>query len=346
VYKSIAVYIAVFAVSYFGVRRFRRWSLARELIDVPNERSSHTVPTPRGGGLVIAAVSMLAFFIYSFTNGENFFWAYFAGALIVAVISLADDFRTLSPLVRIIFHGFAAVLAVWAYGGFEWFWIPFYGIVNIGISGKILAFLWIVWLINAYNFMDGIDGIAATQSITAGIGWSLIGYLLGIDEIGFFGAVLALSSMGFVMLNWQPAKIFMGDVGSAFLGYSFAVMPLLAITRVQKPEASAIMPWIGVWLVWFFVFDSVFTFLKRLLRGAKVWQPHREHIYQKLVISGLSHSRVTMLYALFSIVLGAVLLISLWNAWKLEKTVLGVVLLETVLLVLIWVKYGAARKTL
>lgn len=333
-YKIFAVYIAVFGATYVGVELFRRWSLARQLIDVPNERSSHSVPTPRGGGLIIGLVSLLTFILYLVVRGENFYWVYFAGASIVLIVSLIDDVRELSPFLRIICHGLAAGITVWAFGGFEWLWIPFYGIVETGAWGTAFAFLWILWLINAYNFMDGIDGIAATQSITAGIGWSFSGLLLSIEGVGFYGGVLAAASFGFLLLNWQPAKIFMGDVGSAFLGYSFAVLPLLAIKKAQNATVESILPWVGVFLVWFFVFDSVYTLLKRLLRGAKIWQPHREHIYQRLVIAGLGHAKVTLIYGAASLILVFVLLTAMWNSWGFESTVLAAVLFETALLII------------
>ena len=339
-YKILAVYFAVFAASFVGVSLFRRWSLRREMLDMPNERSSHSVPTPRGGGLIICAVSILTFLAYTSYEGEGFlyYWSYFAGALIVAVVSLIDDVRTLSPFVRIFCHCLAAGFLVWSIGGFGWLLIPFYGIVETGFGGDVLAFLWIVWLINAYNFMDGIDGIAGTQTITAGVGWILAGIFLGFADVSFYAGVLAFSAFGFLILNWQPAKIFMGDVGSAFLGYSFAFLPLLAIKRAQNPSVESILPWIGVFLVWFFVFDSVFTFLKRLLRGAKVWQPHREHIYQKMVIAGLSHSSVTIIYGLASAVLVSVVAGALKYSWNFEKTLFATVFLETILLVVFWQK--------
>lgn len=333
VYKILAVYIAVFAATFLGVEIFRRWSLERNLLDIPNERSSHTVPTPRGGGLVIFAVSMAALLIDFLINGGRFFWGYFGGALIVASISLLDDLRTLSPLVRIVCHCLGAFLSVWLLGGFHWLLVPFYGIVQLGVLGDVAAFLWIVWLINAYNFMDGIDGIAATQSVTAGAGWFLTGVIFGIDNIGFLGGVLAASSFGFLLLNWQPAKIFMGDVGSAFLGYSFAVLPLLAINETPNPSIQSVFPWISAVLVWFFVFDSVYTLFRRLLRGAKVWQPHREHIYQNLVIAGLTHARVTILYGAATLILIAVLAAALVYGWSFEQSVFPFVFLETVLLI-------------
>lgn len=332
--KLFAIYFFVFGASYLGVEIFRRWSLKREIIDIPNERSSHTVPTPRGGGFVICLVSTFFVFLYSFVFGEKIYWSYFAGAVIVALISLIDDIKTISPFLRIMFHSSAAVLVIWELGAFEQVLVPFYGTVNLEYLGVVLTFLWIVWLINSYNFMDGIDGLAAIQAVTAGIGWSLTGYSSGADLIGFYGATFAASSLGFLIHNWQPAKIFMGDVGSAFLGYSFAVLPLLAI-KTWKFEASLpILPWIAVLFVWFFVFDSVYTFVKRLFRRERVWEAHREHIYQKLVISGLPHALVTLLYGGASAALVLITLLIFRFSMSFESLILPLVFAESIFLMI------------
>lgn len=335
-FKIITVYFVVFLTTFLGVVFFRRWSLRRDLLDIPNERSSHTEPVPRGGGVVICLVSILTFLIFSTVSGEVFYWTYFAGALIVAIISLVDDIKPISPLLRLLFHSLAAGLIVFELGGFERFLLPFYGIVYTGFFGKILAFLWIIWLINAYNFMDGIDGIAAVQAVTAGFGWCLTGYVFGLPSIGFLGGLLAVSSLGFLMLNWQPAKIFMGDVGSAFLGYSFAVIPLLCLKRIESPVVEGIFPWIAVTMVWFFVFDSGVTFIRRLVRGEKVWEAHRQHIYQQLVISGFSHAFITVIYGLASLLVVGALVLALNYSLVFDRTVVSLVIIETILLLLFW----------
>ena len=337
-YKELAIYFGVFTITIIGVNAFRLWSIDRQLLDIPNDRSSHIHPTPRGGGVIICLVSLVTFCIYLIYTGQTIKWSFFAGALIVALISLIDDVKTISPLFRILFHSLAAGLVVFELGGFEKVYISFYGNIEIGLVGYVFAFLWIVWLINAYNFMDGIDGIAALQAVTAGIGWCLIGYIYGADDISFLGGVLASASLGFLIFNWQPAKIFMGDVGSAFLGYSFAVLPILCLKRVNSIENVGFLPLIGILLVWFFLFDSVLTFLKRLFRREKVWQAHREHIYQKLLIAGSTHSKITTIYGLASIILVLTLVIFLKYSLSFEKIVLPVTLIETVLLLLILLK--------
>jgi UDP-N-acetylmuramyl pentapeptide phosphotransferase/UDP-N-acetylglucosamine-1-phosphate transferase len=161
--------------------------------------------------------------------------------------------------------------------------------------------LWIVWLTNAYNFMDGIDGIAATQTITAGIAWFLLGYKFDIPVASFFGLILAVTNAGFLLHNWSPAKIFMGDVGSAFLGFTFAFLPLSACK--ESTQNSKYFCLIGLLFVFPFIFDTIFTISRRLMNGEKVWRAHRSHLYQRLVIRGYSHQFVTILYGIISLII-------------------------------------------
>lgn len=301
--------ITVFLATYGGVKIFRRWSLRRELFDVPNERSSHTVPTPRGGGLIIVLVCLGTYALAPVVCGGRFHWSYFLGAALVAAVSWLDDVYSVPFGWRFLAHSAAALPVIFNLGFFGEIYLPFVQTVNIGASGAVITFLWIVWLTNAYNFMDGIDGIAGTQAVTAGIGWLVAGHFLDLPSAGFYGGVIAFSSLGFLIQNWQPAKIFMGDVGSAFLGYSFAALPLLAKNENQ-PENNfpAILLPTAVLLVWLFVFDSVWTFAGRALRREKVWQAHRGHIYQKMVTAGWSHQAVAVLYGLLSLLIGSALI--------------------------------------
>lgn len=305
---EILSYVSAFLLTFIGVKMFRHWSLRRRIFDIPNERSSHTEPTPRGGGLIIVAVCLLLFLIYCLIFQINFYWSYFAGAIIVALISWLDDLFSISSLWRFLCHSLAAILVVWSLGFWDSVYVPFAGTISFGQIGQVITFFWIVWMINAYNFMDGIDGIAGAQAFTAGIGWVLVGFILGIEHAGFYGGVIAFSSLGFLLHNWHPAKIFMGDVGSAFLGYTFAVLPLIALKETDKEKF--LLPVIAVTLVLLFVFDSLITLFKRILKREKIWQAHREHIYQRLVIRGFSHRFVTSVYAVFSIII--LILLILW----------------------------------
>ncbi len=295
---TIAVFLFVFAVSLGGVELFRRWSLRRKLLDVPNERSSHQTPTPRGGGIVIVAVSLISYALHTNFITHNFQWSYFGAAVLIAFISWLDDLFSISSVGRFLIHCLAALIIVFFLGFFQTIYFPYYGQINLGLWGAIITFLWIVWLINAYNFMDGIDGIAGLQAVTAGLGWFFIGQILGLSGISFYGGVLAFSSLGFLVENWDPARIFLGDVGSAFLGFSFAVLPFLEPKTTS--ESAPLMPFIVISLVWLFIFDTVFTFVRRFLKREKVWEAHRSHIYQRLVIAGLSHKKVSGIYGAIS----------------------------------------------
>ncbi|HEY0659483.1 MAG TPA: glycosyltransferase family 4 protein, partial [Pyrinomonadaceae bacterium] len=271
-------------LSYFGVEWFRRWSLKKQIYDIPNERSSHDAPKPRGGGLVFVVVSLVFYSILTIGFQGDFEIGYLAAAILISLVSWLDDLFSISFVWRFIVHAFSAFLVIYSIGYIDELYLPLLHQIEIGKMGIFLTFAWIVWLTNAYNFMDGIDGIAGTQAVIAGLGWFIAGQMLGFDIIGIYGGILAFSSAGFLIHNWQPAKIFMGDVGSAFLGFTFAVLPLLA--KKNNVEQTRYLPLIAVLLVWFFVFDSVYTFVRRLWKRKKVWNAHREHIYQKLVIKG------------------------------------------------------------
>lgn len=318
----IIIYSLILALSYLGVKLFLHLSIKWNFLDVPNERSSHVKPTPRGGGLIIVFISLLAYGGYTSFITQNFSWAYFFGAIIIATISWLDDLYSISPLWRIVVHSIAAVLIVLFLGDFQPFEIPFVGVIKPNFYWRILIFLWIVWLTNAYNFMDGIDALAGMQAVTAGFGWLMVGKIVGLETVGFYGGVIAFSSLGFLIHNWYPAKIFMGDVGSAFLGYTFAVLPLLSFGEISEYKPNLFL--VSVLLVWLFVFDSVLTLTRRLFKREKVWQAHRSHIYQRLVAAGLSQVRVTGLYVLISLTIVFLIFINLKisNFWTVSAVLI------------------------
>ncbi len=235
-------------------------------------------------------------------NGGNLEYGYLAGAALIALISWLDDLYSISFQWRFAVHALAAGLIVSTLGFFSEIEFPFLFKIETGWCGVPLTFLWIVWMTNAFNFMDGIDGIAGMQALTAGLGWYLCGTILNFPSNGFYGGIVAFATLGFLIQNWQPAKIFMGDVGSAFLGFTFAVLPLLARREnLQAGAGDASFLWIlGMILIWTFILDTVSTFIRRVLNRERVWEAHRGHFYQKLVIRGFSHRTVAGLYGLVS----------------------------------------------
>lgn len=287
-------FVSLAALAWLLVYGIRYWTERLQILDVPNDRSSHSRPVPRGGGAAIAAICIV---------GSGFLWwrqptaaapamaGFVIGALLVTVISVIDDVRRLSSITRLLAHIVAAVLLIIGCGYPREIALPLVGNVPLLALGAPLALVWIVGLTNAYNFMDGIDGIAACQAIIAGLGWFLLGEIDGQWTTSVLALLVTAGSVGFLIHNWSPAKIFMGDVGSAFLGFIFAVF------SVKMGRENSRMYLAGVLLVWPFVFDSTFTFLRRLMKRENVFAAHRSHLYQRLVIAGWSHAATTLLYA-------------------------------------------------
>ncbi|MCA9951986.1 MAG: glycosyltransferase family 4 protein [Anaerolineales bacterium] len=288
--------------SYLGIGMLLRLLKHQQLmLDIPNERSSHSQPIPRGGGMIIVLLSLSGIMLFTLLyQPEDMLpvGLLVLGGFCVAIVSWRDDIRPLSNRVRFATHIFAAILVVIALASWRQVTLPFVNSTNLGWLGIPLTIIWVVGLINAYNFMDGIDGLAGGVAVVAGLGWALIGWYLHVPMITIFGVILAASSLGFLGHNWHPARIFMGDVGSAYLGYAFAVMPLLALFFLPNQEQSNALTvfFIGILLVWPFLFDTVFTISRRLLNGEKVWTAHRSHLYQRLVINGYPHHVVALLY--------------------------------------------------
>jgi Fuc2NAc and GlcNAc transferase len=299
--------LAALAVNLAGVGAVRRWALARSILDVPNARSSHTLPTPRGGGVVLVVVTLggagICVAAGLAERSPGLLWAV-VGAVIVALVSWLEDIHHVRLAVRLGAQAVAAALALAGIGSLPSVELPFAGVVEAGWVGIGLAVFWIVGLANAVNFMDGIDGIAGGQALVAAVGWLA---LATPGSVEFCVAVLLASgALGFLCYNWAPARIFMGDVGAVFLGFCFAVLPLLA-GRNQPRMVLA-----GALLVWPFLFDTSFTLLRRLRRGENIFDAHRSHLYQRLVLAGRSHAHVSAVYIVMA-ALGMGLALS-WSA--------------------------------
>ena len=291
---------------------FRAFTLRRGLLDIPNERSSHEVPTPRGGGLVMAIIAVLAYLAGCLWLGEPISVGYVVGASIIVLVGWLDDIYSLSFIWRLMAQGIAAAIVIHFCGAITGFYLPGLGLqIDLGWSANILTALLIVWLLNAYNFMDGIDGIAGLQAVMAASAWVAVAILIGGASTTVISLALAAASLGFLLHNWQPAKLFMGDAGSSFLGFSFAVLPLLA--RSSSDPQNAKLATFALLAIWPFVFDSAITIIRRGLRGEKVWSAHREHLYQRLVIGGGRHWMITSFYGVMSAIVAVLAVLTFVN---------------------------------
>lgn len=282
-------------LSYFGVYLIRRYAERRQIIDHPNERSSHVTPTPRGAGLAIVVLVIGMGLWFAGEAGWSRSLIYIICGLVIAWLGWRDDVSSLSARLRFAVQGLVAAVSIYGLGYFKAVTIPLFGELQLGVVGVIITFLWIVGLINAYNFMDGIDGIAGGVALAGALGWMLLASHMHNNFVFWIALAIAASSLGFLGHNWSPAKIFMGDVASTFLGYTFAVLPLLSATQ----GGDALM--LGTLLMWTFIMDSSVTFFQRLFKGEKLLYGHRSHLYQRLVIGGYKHATVSMLYILLTL---------------------------------------------
>ena len=280
---------ATLATSAALTLAMREFALSRGLLDVPNERSSHKVPTPRGGGAAITLTAMTGFAVLAALHRLDFaVFAALAGGLAVAAVGFLDDRHALPAAVRLSAHAAAALWALAWLGGLPALRVGEH-LISLGALGTLIGVLGIVWVLNLFNFMDGIDGLAATEATF--VAWA--GALLaaaGSASGGVAAAALTFgaSSLGFLRWNWPPARIFMGDVGSGYLGYVIAVLALVA-TR-ENPVAL----WAWLILGGVFFVDATMTLLRRLLRGERAHEAHRSHAYQWLARRWGSHGKVTL----------------------------------------------------
>ena len=265
----------------------------RGILDVPNDRSSHMVPTPRGGGIGV---------VLGLTVGCSVAWAFgmpvpslslFGGVILVAVVGLADDLSGGLPAgLRLLVQVVAALLVVGTANGPLF---PGVGGASLLVVSILAAVLWIVGVTNIFNFLDGIDGFAGAQAVSVAICLAASGSTP--FAVVFLG--VAAAAVGFLVFNWHPARIFLGDVGSYAVGFFFAAVPFQA-----EPSSRFSCLFFVIIGMWFFLFDGSWTLMRRLVRREKVWEAHREHLYQRLVRAGYSHSQVAGVLGIAMVVLG------------------------------------------
>ena len=275
-------------------------------LDVPNERSSHTIPTPRGGGLAFITAFYAGIFILYAANlmPDNVFTSLAGAGGIIALAGYLDDMNSVSPWLKA-----AAQLASLIWGvlwlgpvasidlsGFIWQW------GYIGMAATVIAGL---WLINLYNFMDGIDGLAAAQAIFIFVSAAIFCVFEGAYGEAWTLGILAASVAGFLVFNWQPAKLFMGDSGSGFLGLMVVLMAIATTPPLN------LWPW--AILVTLFVADATVTVVRRMLRGEKWYEGHNLHAYQRLSRRWHSHRAATACYMSVNIVFVLPLAVVAWS---------------------------------
>ncbi len=291
------IFLSLILISLFGTFIIKKIALKRNIVDLPNERSSHTMPTPRGGGLAIVIawyIGIITFFLIGKID-DSLFYALLSG-IFLASVSVLDDIYDLSPKIRLFFQFISAGLALYFLGGINSIDLGFIAIDN-GVLLSVFAFLAMVWFINLYNFLDGIDAYASMEGIIVALGI----YLLISNSLAL---VLVFSILGFLYWNWPKAKIFMGDVGSTQIGF------ILVVLGIYFHNSNEISIW--NWLIFtsLFWFDATLTLFRRWRNKERISEAHKKHAYQRLNQYGFSHLKINVLSSLINSFLIIIVLIN------------------------------------
>lgn len=298
----IAAFVIAF-VNYTFTKWFIKYARVKRITDIPSERSSHVRPTPRGGGVGFVGllfISFSSYLIFFGTQSGLEFFIFLVALLLISVLGWFDDRNNLSRRTRFGVQIIASLLILIFIQNLSHIAIPTFGAFSLGILGFIVGIVWITGVTNIYNFMDGVDGLSSVQAISATAGWCIFFNMYQLQDLFVLNMFVAAGVIGFLLLNWSPARIFMGDVGSLFLGFLFGVMPLMAGAYSEQIESGEAL-WFGAILLWPFLFDGAFTIIRRSLKGENIFEAHRSHLYQRLNIIGWSHKKISLLYALFSV---------------------------------------------
>ncbi|MEQ5837408.1 glycosyltransferase family 4 protein [Marinobacter sp. NFXS9] len=277
----------IFVVVWSMTWAVLKYAISRQLMDIPNARSSHEVPTPRGGGLAVVVGVTMVLLVEQSSLGGAVATAFLGGGGLVAALGWFDDHDHVGASWRLLGHVLAAAwILAWLGGApalrLAWVgWLPYW-------AWQVIAVLYLVWLLNLYNFMDGIDGLAGAETVTLGIFGGLLCWLTVDVQLAVIPFLLAAAAAGFLVWNWPPARIFMGDAGSGYIGIVIGGFTIY----VGKLDERLFWGWLI--LIGVFVVDATYTLVQRLLRGERVYEAHRSHAYQVASRQLASHRAVTI----------------------------------------------------
>ncbi|MGR0188217.1 MraY family glycosyltransferase [Azospirillum aestuarii] len=304
----LALFLALagsFALSWLFTGRVLAYLRRKAILDHPNDRSSHSIPTPRGGGWGVMLTLLPVWTLIAMTADDPLrALPILAGTLALMAVSWMDDRRGLGPAPRFLAQIAAVVAGLSALPGDG---LVFQGLLPFWADRLVAAVGWL-WFVNLFNFMDGIDGLAGSEAASIGAGLALVAALGALDPaLALYGLAAAGAALGFLVWNWHPAKLFMGDVGSVPLGFTLGWL-LLVLAASGLWVAALLIPA-------YFLADATVTLLRRLAEGKKVWQAHREHFYQKATQRGRNHAQVVRLVLALNATLLLLAVASLALGW-------------------------------
>jgi len=277
--------LIILILSFAGTYIIIKVAIKRNIFDIPNIRSSHTIPTPRGGGLAIVLSWYVGLFGLKYFNliESNLFYALLSGS-VLAFVSFLDDLFSIKPWIRILFQLLTVTIGIYFLNGFTTLYLNNF-VITIPIILSVIVVIGAIWFINLYNFLDGIDGYASIEAISIALGMFVI------TKNPIF-LLLIFAVLGFLIWNWPKAKIFMGDIGSTQLGYIFVILGVY----FNNNHEFNIFGWLI--LTSLFWVDASLTLLRRWRNKEKLSTAHKKHAYQRIVQFGFSH-RKTILISIF-----------------------------------------------
>lgn len=290
----LVIFLLVFGLVMVLMPGLIRFLQKREMMDIPNERSSHDAPTPRGAGWLALGLPVLGLAALPLFPAIDLAWmislyALWAGLVVLMLLSGLDDRQGLSPKWRLLGHLAVAALVV--------FTLPEGVRVLVFLpeaAEKMLALLGLVWMINLTNFIDGINGITAINGLCAALGLALLGLTAGMPVLSASAALLGGGLAAFLCWNWTPAKVFLGDVGSVPLGLWLGYCMILSAAAFGISAAML--------LYLYPILDATYTLARRTLKGEKIWQAHKSHFYQQAVQNGRTHNRTSAIIGLYNLI--------------------------------------------
>jgi Fuc2NAc and GlcNAc transferase len=289
--ENFLLLASVSLLSFILTFLLKEYLLSRNILVIPDLRSSHKNPKPQGGGIAVILSLCISLFFFYFSNlieKEEFIFFLVPGIL-VALISFIDDLSEVKPWTRMLVHLLCAMGGLYFIGGFDSL-IFFNQNLDIGIWSYLIVSIYVVWMINLYNFMDGIDGLASLQAIFVFLIFSIFAYFILSDvSLTFVLISIAASVFGFLFFNFPKSVILLGDVGSCFLGI------VIALISVKTSQETPELFWCWLILLGVFLVDSTYTLLVRIIRKDKFYLPHSLHAYQKLSRILNSHSKATLI---------------------------------------------------
>ena len=314
------VYIAALIISVFGVYLYKIYAIKKTIFADINFRTLHEYPTPKGGGIVFSIIYIFIVF-FNFLMDQlsyEFFMILCLGGAVVTTFGFIDDVKNINARKKLMVQILLSCWIIYWIGDIDLLFlykIPY--IVELG-----LLFFFLIWFMNAYNFIDGIDGMAASSAVFTSSTLALVLMLTNPEnDIIFLFIYLAVVVGGFLFFNWPKASIFMGDAGSVFLGYTFGSLLLISMIR----DELSVWTWLVVFGYYFA--DTTFTQIARVILVKKWYLSHRSHAYQNLARITGSHLKVTVGVVLYNVVW--ILPLTLWSAMKPETALIAVVLAIT-----------------